>query len=139
MGNTRRIKDAIVRQYPAIDVEDNLTRAIQLMAENNASALVVVKEHQLLGVVTITDVMFSLAGNNDPAETTIGSFMTSCDLIAEKGTRNPCAQLDVHQDALSAIKVMYEAGVHHLVVSGNKGEPVGIVSSLEIVKLLAQA
>lgn len=134
----KRIKDAIVRKYPDIDIEDNLTSAIQMMAKNNASALVVKKDDQLLGIVTITDVMFSLAGNNDPDETTIGSFMTVCDLIAETGTRNPCAQLDVHQDALSAIKVMYEAGVHHLVVSGDRGEPVGIVSSLEIVKLLAQ-
>jgi len=139
MGNTRRIRDAIVRDYPAINVEDSLSTAMHLMAEHNASALVVKKEDQLLGIVTITDVMFSLAANNDPAETTIGSFMTTCDLIAERGTRNPCAQLDVHQDALSAIKVMYEAGVHHLVVSGDKGEPVGIVSSLEIVKLLAES
>ena len=32
---------------------------------------------------------------------------------------------------------MNEAGVNHLLVSGSKGEPVGMVSSLEIIKLLA--
>lgn len=139
MGDTRRIKDAIVREYPAIDIKDSLATAIKCMAENNASALVVRGDDQLLGLVTITDVMFSLAGDADPVRTGISSFMTRCDLIAEKGTRNPCAQLDVEQDALSAIKVMHEAGVHHLVVSGDKGEPVGIVSSLEIVRLLADS
>jgi predicted transcriptional regulator len=30
-----------------------------------------------------------------------------------------------------------EAGVNHLLVSGSKGEPVGMVSSLKIIKLMA--
>jgi CBS domain-containing protein len=139
MENTKRIKDAIVRDYPDINLEANLTSAINRMARNNASALVVREDDQLLGIVTITDVMFSLSGSNNPDETRISSFMTTCELISEEGTRNPCVQLDSEQDALSAIKVMYEAGVNHLVVSGKAGEPVGIVSSLEIVKLLAES
>jgi len=49
----------------------------------------------------------------------------------------PCVQLDEDEDAISAIKVMYEAGVNHLLVSGSQGEPVGMVSSLEIIELLA--
>jgi len=138
MENTKRIKDAIVRDYPNINLEDNLTSAINRMAQNNASALVVRKDDQFLGIVTITDVMFSLAGSSNPDETRIDSFMTKCELISGEGTRNPCAQLDSEQDALSAVKVMYGAGVNHLVVSGSAGEPVGIVSSLEIVKLLAE-
>jgi len=32
---------------------------------------------------------------------------------------------------------MNEAGVNHLLVSGSKGEPVGMVSRLGIIKLLA--
>lgn len=138
MENIKRIKDAIVREYPVINLEDNLATAMTQMAQNNASALVVRRDDQLLGIVTITDVMFSLAGNSDPDKIRIDSFMTKCDLISEEGSRNPCVQLDIEQDVLSAVKVMYEAGVNHLVVSGSTGEPVGIVSSLEIVKLLAE-
>jgi predicted transcriptional regulator len=43
--------------------------------------------------------------------------------------------LDENEEAVSAIKVMYDTGVNHLVVSGTNGEIVGIVSSLELVKL----
>jgi CBS domain-containing protein len=136
MKSIRTIKEAVVREYPSISREDTLGTAIKLMAKNNASALVVREDEGLIGIVTITDVMHSLAHEEDLHSTMIGSFMTRCDLISTSATRNPCVQLDEHQDALSALKVMYEAGVHHLVVSGDSGWPGGVVSSLEIVKLL---
>lgn len=137
MRNTKTIKEAVVREYPVISLDDNLAAAMQTMAHNNASALVVKSNDDFVGIVTITDVLFSLAHDSNLQETRISSFMTTCELISEKGTSNPCSQLDEEQDALSAIKVMHEAGVNHLVVSGSRGEPVGIVSSLEIIKLLA--
>jgi CBS domain-containing protein len=107
------------------------------MAKHNVSALVVMSRENLIGLVTISDILFCLAHDSDMQDTQISSFMTKCDLISEEGTRNPCAQLDEDQDVISAIKVMHEGGVRHLVVSSGKGEPVGIVSSLELIKLLA--
>ena len=91
----------------------------------------------LVGVVAIADVMHSLSNEDDIRQTKVASFMTSCEFITEKPTNNPCVQLDEDEDVLSAIKVMNEAGVNHLLVSGSKGEPVGMVSSLEIIKLMA--
>jgi predicted transcriptional regulator len=32
---------------------------------------------------------------------------------------------------------MYEGGINHLLVTGEKNKPLGIVSSLELVKLIA--
>jgi predicted transcriptional regulator len=64
--------------------------------------------------------------------------MTRCELISSEGTKNACAQLDEEQDVLSALKVMYQAGVNHLLVSRSEGEPVGVVSALEIIRLLGR-
>lgn len=137
MKSTRTIREAIVREYPDIKPDDSLGTAIKIMAQKNTSALVVKDEAgALVGIVTNSDVMYSLVNELDLQETKISSFMTNCELISTKGTRNPCAQLDADQDVLSALKVMYQAGVNHLVVSGHDGHPVGIVSSLEIIKLL---
>ncbi len=137
MKSTRTIREAIVREYPDIKPDDSLGTAIKIMAQKNTSALVVKDEAgALVGIVTNSDVMYSLVNELDLQETKISSFMTNCELISTKGTRNPCAQLDEDQDVLSALKVMYQAGVNHLVVSGHDGQPVGIVSSLEIIKLL---
>ena len=135
MKSAKSIKEAIVRNYPAIGFDETLGAAIRAMTKNNASALVVKQDGDFIGIVTITDIMHSLAYEQDLHETQINSFMTQCDLISGKCSSNPCAQLDEEQDALSAIKVMHEAGVHHLVVSGSDGKPVGVVSSLEIIRL----
>jgi len=138
MKSSLTVKEAIKRIYPDIGLEDSLGSAIKMMASNNSSALVVRDGGRLLGIVTISDVMHCLANEQNLQQTSIGSFMTDCDLVSTEGARNPCVQLDEDQDALSALKVMYEAGVNHLVVSGADGEAVGVVSSLEIVRLLGR-
>ena len=137
MENNKTIKNAVKRKFPAVGLEDTLDTALKAMANGNASALVVKTGDDLVGVVTISDIMYSLTNEDDLHQTPVSSFMTSCEFISGKLTSNPCVQLDEDEDALSAIKVMNEAGVNHLLVSGSKGEPAGMVSSLEIIKLLA--
>ncbi len=137
MSERKTIKDAIKRKFPLINIEDNLHTAINTMAKHNVSVLAVKVGEELIGIVTISDVIRSLANGDDLEETTIIQFMTKCEFDTRKETRNPCLQLDENEDALAAIKVMYEAGVNHLLVSGDAGEPVGIVSSLELVKVPA--
>jgi len=137
MENKITIKNAVKRKFPAVGLRDTLDTALQAMANANASALVVKTDEDLVGVVTISDIMYSLTNEDDLHQTPVSSFMTSCEFISDKATNNPCVQLDEDEDVLSAIKVMNEAGVNHLLVSGSKGEPVGMVSSLEIIKLLA--
>lgn len=137
MSETLTIKMAVRRKYPSVGYEDSLETAMRTMAQQNATALVVMSGEHLIGIVTISDVVDCLANDKDPHETQISSFMTECELLGKDGAANPCAQLDEDFDAVSALKVMHEAGVNHLLVSGQEGEPVGIVSSLELVKLLA--
>ena len=138
MKSSRTLKEAIIRRYPEIALEASLGDAIKMMAKNNCSALVVKEGGVLFGLVTITDVMHSLVHHNDLQDTKISSFMTKCELISTEGTKNACAQLDEEQDVLSALKVMHQAGVNHLLVSRSEGEPVGVVSALEIVRLLGR-
>jgi len=137
MSETKTIKEAIKRKYPAIEYEDTLAVAMRTMTEHNASAIVVKQGDELIGIVTITDVIGCLAEDQAPDSTLVSSFMTECELISEAGAANPCVQLDVHQDAMSAVKVMHEAGVNHLIASGDEGEPVGIITSLELVRMLS--
>ena len=137
MKNRQTIRNAIKRRFPAIDINDTLETAIKAMTQDNVSAVVVKRGEELAGIVTITDIMYSLSNEADLQETRVSSFMTKCEFISNKPIRNPCVQLDEDEEVMSAIKVMYEAGINHLLVSGSKGEPVGMVSSLEMIKLLA--
>ncbi|MDJ0623574.1 MAG: CBS domain-containing protein [Desulfocapsaceae bacterium] len=137
MSEKKTIKDAIKRKFPVINIDDTLRTAIGLMTKANVSVLAVKVREQLVGLVTVSDVVFSLANGNDMDTTRVSSFMTSCEFDTRQETRNPGIQLDENEDAISAIKVMYEAGVNHIIISGNQGEPIGIVSSLELIKVLS--
>ncbi len=137
MTNKKSIKEAIKRKFPTIEIDDSIGKALSLMKEANVSVLAVKIGEELIGLVTISDVMYSLANEDDLENTLISSVMTKCEFNTSEETRNPCIQLDEDEDALSAIKVMHEAGVNHLLVSGRGGKAVGIVSSLEIIKLFA--
>ena len=137
MIEKKTIKQAIKRTFPTISLDDSLETAINKMDENNVSVLAVKIGEEFIGLVTVSDVMFSLSNGDDLKETKIFSFMTKCEFDVSGATRNPCIQLDEDEDALSAIKMMYKAGVNHLLVTGVEGKAVGIVSSLEIVKLFS--
>ena len=137
MAESLKVKQAIKRKFPVIDIDDNLDLAIQLMAETNVSVLAVKLGAELIGIVTVWDVLNGLAHDYDRKGTKISTFMTKCEFNTEKSSKNACIQLDEDEEVISAIKVMYEAGVNHLLVTGEKGKPVGIVSSLELVKLAA--
>jgi len=135
MTQKKTIREAIKRTFPTVHLEDSLQSAINKMTQNNVSVLAVKIGEEYIGLVTVSDVIFSLASGDDLNKTKISSFMTKCEFDVTGVTRNPCIQLDEDEDALSAIKVMNNAGVNHLLVTGVGGKAVGIVSSLEIVKL----
>jgi predicted transcriptional regulator len=133
----KRIKNAINRKFPVIAVDDSLEAAMQMMSKANVSVLAVKIGEELVGILTVSDVNSALADDKDPRETKISSFMTKCEFHTKNSTRNSCLQLDEDEDVISAIKVMNEAGVNHLLVTGENAKPVGIVSSLELIKLVS--
>lgn len=137
MNIKKEIKRAIKRKFPAVGIEDNLEHAMRQMADANTSALIVKLGEELVGLVTVTDIMYSLSNGHDLQNTKVSTFMTKCEFISNKRSKGPaCLQLDEDEKIISAIKVMYEGGVNHLLISGSNGEPVGMVSSLEMIKAL---
>jgi len=136
MDKRKTIKNALRQDSPSVRINDSLETALKIMARENLSALVVKMDEEVVGIITISDIMYSLANEEDPQQVTVSSFMTKCELITTRTVKSPCVQLDEDRDLLSAIKVMNEAGVSHILVSGSGGAPVGMVSSLEIIKLL---
>ncbi len=137
MAMNRTIKEAITRKFPVIDTEDNLLTAAGLMKKENVAVLAVKVGEELIGLLTVKDMLYSLSNDEELAETRVADAMTPCEFNTTEETRNPCIQLDEDEDILSAVKLMYDAGVNHLLVTGTGGQAVGIVSGLEIIKILA--
>ncbi len=132
-----KVKQAIKRKFPVIDNDESLWDAIKLMTEADVSVLVVEAHKMLIGMITISDVMQGIANDYALEKTKISTFMTKCRIDNRDSTTRTCIQLDEDQDVISAIKVMYEGGINHLLVTGENNKPIGIVSNLELVKLIA--
>ena len=137
MSSYKMIKQAINRKFPEIGIEDSMKTAIKLMAQANVSVLAVKANGELVGIMTVSDVMHGIANDYDLEQTKIKTFMTECKIDGTSDSGKLCIQLDETQDAISAVKVMYEGGINHLLVSGTGKEVIGIVSSLDLVKLIA--
>jgi CBS domain-containing protein len=136
MDTRKTIKDALGINTATVSVDDTLHDALKLLGQYNATALLVAAGNDTVGIITISDIMYSLAKDEDPQKIPVSSFMTQCELISTETANTPCVQLDEDEEIFSAIKVMNEAGVNHVLVSGNGGKPVGMVSSLDIIKVL---
>lgn len=132
-----KVKQAIKRKFPVIEREESLKAAIDLMAESDVSVLVVKAEGLLIGILTVSDVMHGLANDYDLEQTKIASFMAECNVDGKDANGKSCIQLDEDQDLMSAIKVMYTGGINHLLITGVNNEPLGVVSSLDLIKLMA--
>ena len=136
MGFNDEIVKAVNWNVPSVDMEANLRTVTQLMVENQSSALIVMMNDEVMGVVTDMDIMESLGKNDDLDETNVAEFMTSCELISNEEIASPCAQLDSAERVKNALAVMNSAGIHHLLISGEEKNKVGLVSILDLLKLV---
>lgn len=136
MSLTDSIKKAIKRKLPAVSISDSLRTAITAMTNVNASAIVVKTGEEVIGIVTELDLTGGVTAHKDLDSTTVAEVMTACDLITCKGSRSPCVQLDEDETIATALSIMSEAGVHHLLISGNDGNAAGLVSAQDLLKLV---
>ena len=134
MGLANEISSAVKWDSPSVEMRDNLRTAITKMANSGVSALVVKSGDVVVGVVTDMDLMGCIANGDDLDAVTASKFMTSCEIISDKKIKTPCVQLDETQSVENAIGVMALAGVHHLLVAGEKGA--GVISAQDLLRLV---
>jgi CBS domain-containing protein len=135
-GLKTEIQSAVDWKAPAVALDDNLRAAIQKMVENSSSAVLVKTGDQVVGIVTDMDIVASIARHDDLDGTKVSGIMTRCELILGKTVQSPCVQIDSEESLVNAIGVMNNAGIHHLVVSGEKDTHTGMVSALDLLKLV---
>jgi len=111
---------------------DELVRvAASRMAENDVGTLVVVKSNgseEAIGIVTDRDIAIRcVAGGLDPTCTLVSAIMTT-----------PVRAIDEEMPIEDAILRMAEAGARRLIVTGKRGELVGILSLDDVVGMLTE-
>ena len=98
--------------------DKTVSQAARLMAAKDAGAVLVVEDHQLIGIFTERDVVFRvIAAGLDPKDTLLREVMT-----AEPKTLEPT------QSYGHALVLMQENGFRHVPVV-EQGHAIGIISS----------
>jgi CBS domain-containing protein len=135
-GMNAEIKNAVDWKAPAVALDDSLRVVIQKMVANKSSAVLVKTGDQVVGIVTDMDIVAGIARRDDLDGTRISGIMTPCELILGKTVKSPCVQIDSEESLENAIGVMNNAGIHHLVVSGEKDTHAGMVSAMDLLQLV---
>lgn len=103
---------------------DTVQMAMRTMVDNHVSALPVIDEDKcLIGIVALSDLM-AIAGESEFVE--VGDVMTEAPVTANLG-----------HPLMEAAGLMMEHQLHHLPVVNSNKQLVGVVSSIDFVRLAA--
>jgi len=95
-----------------------VSKAAEMMAKRNVGAVMVVENHQLVGIFTERDAVFRvIACGKDSKATLLSEVMTTAPMT-----------IDPEKTFGYALLMMYENGFRHVPVIEH-GKPIGIVSS----------
>jgi len=110
--------------------ETTLDHVVRMMLDNQARSVVVVKNDQIAGVVSMTDVVMARHGRTkaDARKIQAGDVMTP-----------GCTSVDLRTPMSEAIGIMIRRRIHRLIVTqrqGHRDVPVGILAMTDLVKNL---
>lgn len=134
-----KVKDLMTRDVLTVAPNTSVREAAELLSSEHVGGTPVVRLGKLLGMVSARDLLdFIAALPADPGEVSGGLDHGILDdhTVEEAMTRIPLATISPEAPASRAAEMMKEEGVHRLPVV-DRGKLVGIVSTLDLVKAIA--
>jgi CBS domain-containing protein len=149
------VKDVMSKNVITISPEDSISDAIEKMAKNNISGLIVVEEEKVVGVISESDVL-RVFKSEIPEISTSTSTALSILLILEKGIKainemKKIGKLKVknlmskrvfyvkpEDTILEAARIMSKKDVRRLPVIDENGKLVGVISRTDILRALVK-
>ena len=155
MSKTRNVKDLM--NPDVMTVADGMTTdelARYLIERENSGAPVVDSQGHLIGVVSMTDIGRNMAEASDVESSRSSSFygdIAADFALEDRGERyieeraftvrdvmTPVIyQVPVTASVAEAARIMVDQHIHRLVVTQGK-EPVGIITSMDVLKMVAE-
>ena len=114
----------LTREVPTIDRSASLTELAELVLESGERRVPVVEDGELLGIVTVTDMVRAIAEGEPDGETTVGGLATR-----EINTVYQATPLPVAERELSY------AGVAYAVVLDDDGRQTGMLTEVDIIEV----
>ena len=149
----KRVRDVMVKHVVAVNPQDPASDALRSMLENHVSALPVIDGHErCVGVISATDLLRLAQQLGGELEALHQAEGLSRELLEEQlertGFSNQLVQevmthsaVTVQPDStlVAAAGAMIRHKIHRLAVTDAKGVLQGIVSTMDIIRALAES
>jgi CBS domain-containing protein len=150
------VKDVMSKNVITISPEDSISDAIEKMAKNNISGLIVVEGEKVVGVISESDVLKVFKSEIPEIEVSTSPTL-SIFMILEKGAKmisemKKIGKLKVkdlmskkvfyvkpEDTILEAARIMSKKDVRRLPVIDKNGKLVGVISRTDILKALVSS
>ncbi len=106
-----------------IDIDAPATEAARIMHEKVIRRVVVLEKGKPVGVISVSDIVSSVADMSPPKRETVGDVMSDAMLVCRDKT--PIA---------AAARAMTNAGWRSVLVVDRTGKPLGVVSGLDLLE-----
>jgi CBS domain-containing protein len=148
----QQVRDLMTFHAVTVDPDDTVKEALDLLVANNVAALPVVDDaNRCVGVISATDLLGLAQERGEDLEAFNAAEGLSRELLIEHLERADFSDLVVREamaptpivigpaaPLAEAARVMIDYGVHHLAVVENRHRFLGVLSSLDIVRALAE-
>ncbi|MFC7212993.1 cyclic nucleotide-binding/CBS domain-containing protein [Saliphagus sp. GCM10025334] len=121
MESDLSVRDTLTTEYVGVSESDTVLGAVQLMREERAGCVLVVRGSEAVGIMTEWDVLGVVEDEDDPAETTVGDVMTS-----------PVLTIETDRSLTDAADTMASQNIRNLAVEEN-GELVGVLTQRDVI------
>ena len=116
------IRDLVVRDLVTVGPAHTLAQAAKLMSAKRVGSAIVLTD-ETPGILSERDVLRAIADGADPAEATVGDYMTWNAIVATSDW-----------DVMQAARTMLANGFRHLVViDGTSTQEIGILSIRDLM------
>jgi len=149
----KHVRDVMVKHVVAVNPRDPVSEALRIMLENHVSALPVVDAHErCVGVISATDLLHLAQHLGSELEALHQAEGLSRELLEEQLERTGFSSqvvqeimthsaVTVQPDSplVAAASAMIRHKVHRLAVTDAKGVLQGIISTMDIIRALAES
>lgn len=123
MESELSVTDILTNEFVGVSESDTVVDAVQLMREERASCVLVVRGADPVGIVTEWDILELVADERDPAETTIGDVMTA-----------PVITLEPDRSLADAATLMGREDIRNVVIQSEGDDDIrGVVTQRDVI------
>ncbi|MFQ3318629.1 MAG: CBS domain-containing protein [Natronomonas sp.] len=114
----------LIREVPSIESSASLTEVAELVIDSGERRVPVVDDGELVGIVTVTDVIHAIAEGEEDGDTTVGALATRDVNTVYQGTPLPVAERELNH-----------ANVPYTVVLDDDCRHAGMLTEVDIIEV----